>query len=168
VPGQEQRRSPEGQRNEGGRCSIARVRYRQLVGGGHHAAALGSRPWGASAPLFAVLHLSLTSPRWARCWSSVGGSPRAWFVGLAGFPGTQAGPPGGHRAPVGLVVLGSSPVKFQRSSIWGCTAPYDVVALGATAPQESVGKVVQKLHLLQIEHRISVEQVAQTVMEEYL
>jgi len=50
----------------------------------------------------------------------------------------------------------------------GCIAPRDVVALGATAPHRSVGKGVQKMHLLQIEHRISVEQVAQTVMEEYL
>src|SRR5918995_229387 len=105
--------SPGGQRDKGGRCSIARVRYRQLVGGGHSAAALGSRPWGASTPLFAVLHLSLTSPRWARCWSSVGASPRARFVGLAGFPGTKVGLPGGHRAPVGLVFLGSSPESFE-------------------------------------------------------
>ena len=50
----------------------------------------------------------------------------------------------------------------------GCIAPRDLVALGATAPYGSVGKGVQKMHLLQIEHRISVEQVAQTVMEEYL
>src|SRR5215204_3934516 len=71
---------------------------------GHHAAALGSRPLGVSTLLLAVLHLSLTSPRWARRWSSAGVSPRARFVGLAGFPGTQAGTAGGHRAPVGLVV----------------------------------------------------------------
>src|SRR5215216_7333656 len=35
---------------------------------------------------------------------SVAASPYAWFVSPAGFPGTQAGPPGGHRTPVGLVV----------------------------------------------------------------
>src|SRR5215203_6716678 len=35
---------------------------------------------------------------------SVSASPCAWFVWPAGFPGTQAGPPGGHRTPVGFVV----------------------------------------------------------------
>src|SRR5215212_8012618 len=38
------------------------------------------------------------------CLGGEGASSRAWFVGPARFPGTQAGPPGGHRAPVGLVV----------------------------------------------------------------
>jgi len=50
----------------------------------------------------------------------------------------------------------------------GCIAPRDVVALGATAPHRSRGKGVQEMHLLQIEHLISVEQVAQTVMEEFI
>jgi hypothetical protein len=36
--------------------------------------------------------------------SSAGESSCAWFVAFAGFPGAQAGPPGGHRTPVGLVV----------------------------------------------------------------
>jgi hypothetical protein len=58
--------------------------------------------------------------------------------------------------------------RFKDHPFGGCTAPRDVVALGATAPHGSVGKGVQKMHLLQIEHRISVEQVAHTVMEEYL
>jgi hypothetical protein len=35
------------------------------------------------------------------------------------------------------------------------------------SPQER-GEGVQEMHLLQIEHRTSVEHVAQTVMEEYL
>jgi hypothetical protein len=42
-----------------------------------------------------------------QAWSgrlSAGASPCAWFVTPAGFPGMQAGPPGGYRAPVGLVV----------------------------------------------------------------
>lgn len=38
------------------------------------------------------------------CLGWEGASSRAWFVGPARFPGTQAGPPGRHRAPVGLVV----------------------------------------------------------------
>jgi hypothetical protein len=50
----------------------------------------------------------------------------------------------------------------------GCIAPREVVALGATAPHRSVEKGVQEMHLPQIEHRISVEQVARTIMEEHL
>jgi hypothetical protein len=50
----------------------------------------------------------------------------------------------------------------------GCTAPRTVVALGATAPHRCVEGGVQGMHLLQIGHRISVEQVAQTLMEEHL
>src|SRR5829696_1406324 len=46
-------------------------------------------------------------PTGRQAWSgrlSAGASPCAWFVMPAGFPGMQAGPPGGYRAPVGLVV----------------------------------------------------------------
>jgi hypothetical protein len=39
--------------------------------------------------------------------------------------------------------------------------------LAATAPHGRVGKGVRKMHLLQIEHRIGVEHVAQTAMEQY-
>jgi hypothetical protein len=60
--------------------------------------------------------------------------------------------------------------ECQRSlgDVWGCIAPRAVVALGATAPHRCVESRVQEMHLLQIEHRISVEQVAHTVMEEHL
>src|SRR5215213_9779146 len=50
----------------------------------------------------------------------------------------------------------------------GCTAPRGIVRLGATTPHRSVGKGVRGMHFLQIEDRISVEQVAQTSMREYL
>ena len=50
----------------------------------------------------------------------------------------------------------------------GCIARSDVVASGVTAPHGRVGKGVQEMHLLQLEHRTSVEHVAQTVMEQYL
>jgi hypothetical protein len=50
----------------------------------------------------------------------------------------------------------------------GCITPRTVVALGATALHRFDEGGVQGMHLLQIEHRISVEQVAHTVMEEYL
>jgi hypothetical protein len=76
--------------------------------------------------------------------------------------------PSGQPEVPGSGVLRTSPGRLQRSPIWGCTAPRDVVALSATSPHGSVGRGVQKMRLLQIEHRISVEQVAQTVMEEYL
>src|SRR5215216_2848440 len=36
--------------------------------------------------------------------TSVSASACTWFVSPAGLPGAQAGPPGGHRASVGLVV----------------------------------------------------------------
>ncbi len=68
----------------------------------------------------------------------------------------------------GPSLLPYSPKVGEGAPIWGCTTPRDVVALGATAPHGIVGKGVQEMHLLQIEHRISVEQVAQTVMGEYL
>jgi hypothetical protein len=57
---------------------------------------------------------------------------------------------------------------FKDHPFGGCIAPRHIVALGATAPHRSVGKGVQEMHLLQIEHRISVAQVSQTVMKEYL
>ena len=57
---------------------------------------------------------------------------------------------------------------FKDHPFGGCIAPRDDVALGATAPYRSVGKGVHERSLLQIEHRISVEQVAQTVKEEYI
>jgi hypothetical protein len=38
------------------------------------------------------------------CRSSAKTSPCARSVALAGFPGTQAWPPGRHCAPVGLVI----------------------------------------------------------------
>ena len=50
----------------------------------------------------------------------------------------------------------------------GCIARSDVVASGVTAHHGRVGKGAQEMHLLQLEHRTSVEHVAQTVMEEYL
>jgi hypothetical protein len=50
----------------------------------------------------------------------------------------------------------------------GCTALRPVVALGATASHRSGWNGAQEMHLLHFEHRISVEQVAQTIMEEYL
>ena len=40
--------------------------------------------------------------------------------------------------------------------------------LSATTPHKSVEKRVQEMQLLQIEHRISIEQVAHTVVEKYL
>jgi hypothetical protein len=62
--------------------------------------------------------------------------------------------------------------KFARNvskiTHWGCTAPCAVVALSAAAPRRSGRNGVQEMHLLQVEHRISVEQVAQTLMEEHL
>ena len=42
-----------------------------------------------------------------RLWA--GASPCAAFVTLGRVPGTQAGPPGKHRAPVGLVVRPEPP-----------------------------------------------------------
>jgi len=54
---------------------------------------------------------------------------------------------------------------FQNRPFGGCIAPREVVALNATTPHKSVGKGVQEMQLLQIEHRISIEQVANTVME---
>jgi hypothetical protein len=39
---------------------------------------------------------------------------------------------------------------------------------GCTAPHRCVEGGVQEMHLLQVGHRISVEQVAQTLMEEHL
>ena len=53
----------------------------------------------------------------------------------------------------------------SKPPIWGCIAPREVVALSATTLHKSVGKGVQEMQLLQIEHRISVEQVAHTAME---
>ena len=50
----------------------------------------------------------------------------------------------------------------------GCTALRPVVALGAAAPHRSSRNGVQEMHFLQIEYRISVAQVAQTSMREYL
>ena len=50
----------------------------------------------------------------------------------------------------------------------GCTALRPVVALGAAAPDRSGRNGVQEMHFLQIEYRISVAQVAQTSMREYL
>ena len=58
--------------------------------------------------------------------------------------------------------------SFKDHPFGGCMAPCDVVALGATAPYRSGRSGVQEMHLLHIEHRISVEQVAQTSMREYL
>jgi hypothetical protein len=86
------------------------------------------------------------------------------------WPGTpeRIGAMGLAREQLLWQILGGSLGKFKRSPIWGCPAPRNVVALGATAPHRSVGKEVQGMHLLQIEHRISVEQAAQTVMEKYL
>jgi hypothetical protein len=63
---------------------------------------------------------------------------------------------------------GSSPNVNNHPQVWGCIAPRAVVGLGATAPHRCVEGGVQGMHLLQIEHRISVEQVAQTPMEEHL
>jgi hypothetical protein len=40
---------------------------------------------------------------------SRGASPCPWFAALAGFPGTQARPPGRHSAPVGLVIRAEAP-----------------------------------------------------------
>ena len=57
---------------------------------------------------------------------------------------------------------------FQNRPFGGCIAPREVVALSATNLHKSVGKGVQEMQLLQIEHRISVEQVAHTVMEKNL
>jgi hypothetical protein len=56
--------------------------------------------------------------------------------------------------------------KVSEITTWCCTAPRDVIALGATAPVGSVGEGVQEMHLLLLEHGVSVEQVAQSVMEE--
>jgi hypothetical protein len=50
----------------------------------------------------------------------------------------------------------------------GCTAHRPVVALGATASHRSGRNGVKELHFLQIEYRISVAQVAQTSVREYV
>ena len=50
----------------------------------------------------------------------------------------------------------------------GCTALRPVVVLGATASHRSGRNGVQEMHFLQIEHPVSVEQVAKTSMREYL
>jgi hypothetical protein len=63
---------------------------------------------------------------------------------------------------------GSSPNVNGHAEGWGCIARRAVVALDTIAPHRCVEGRVQEMHLLQIEHRISVEQVAQTVMEEHL
>jgi hypothetical protein len=63
---------------------------------------------------------------------------------------------------------GSSPNVNNHPEVWGCIAPRAVVALSASAPHRCVGKGVRGMHFLQIEHRISVEQVAHTLMEEHL
>jgi hypothetical protein len=83
--------------------------------------------------------------------------------------------PLGKGAPVGFTkqslercFWGVRQEGFKDHPFGGCLAHRDVVALGATAPHRSVGKGVQEMHLLQIEHHISVEQVAQTDMEEHL
>jgi len=57
---------------------------------------------------------------------------------------------------------------FRNRPFGGCIAPREVVALRATTPHKSVGKGVQEMQFLQIEHRISVEQVAHTLMEKNL
>jgi hypothetical protein len=72
---------------------------------------------------------------------------------------------GGHLCDF---VLGSSPNVNDNPDVWGCIAPRAIVGLGVTAPYRCVEGGVQEMHLLQIEHRISVEQVAQTHMEEHL
>ena len=59
-------------------------------------------------------------------------------------------------------ILGRPPGRFQRTPIWGCTAPRHVIALGAAALRVSVEKGVLKIHLLQTALRMSVEQVTQT------
>ena len=65
-------------------------------------------------------------------------------------------------------VQGSSPSFDDHPEVGGCTTLRAVVALGATATHRSGRNGVQEMHLLHIEHRISVEQVAHTVMEEHL
>jgi hypothetical protein len=50
----------------------------------------------------------------------------------------------------------------------GCVAPREVVALSATTPHKSVEKGVQEMQFLQIEQRISIEQVAHAFLEKYL
>src|SRR5829696_7809551 len=57
----------------------------------------GAMPFAVELRHNGVLRSSLAS--------SSGASSCAWFVTLGGLPGTQAGPPGGYRAPIGLVVL---------------------------------------------------------------
>jgi hypothetical protein len=57
-------------------------------------------------------------------------------------------------------------VCFKNRPFEGCIAPGEVVALSATTPHKSVGKGVQEMQLLQIEHRISIEQVPQAIKEE--
>jgi hypothetical protein len=57
-------------------------------------------------------------------------------------------------------------VCFKNRPFGGCIAPGEVVALSATTPHKSVGKGVQEMQLLQIEHRISIEQVPQAIKEE--
>ncbi len=58
--------------------------------------------------------------------------------------------------------------RFKGHLFGGCIASRDAVALGAITPHRSLGIGAQGIRLLQIEHQISVEQVAHTVMEEYL
>jgi hypothetical protein len=58
--------------------------------------------------------------------------------------------------------------RFKEHPFGACIAPRAFVALGAAAPYRSGRNGVQEMHLLQIEHPISVEQVAQTVMEEHV
>ena len=62
---------------------------------------------------------------------------------------------------------GSSPSFADHPEVLGCTAPRAVVALGAAAPHRSDRNGVQEMPLLHIEHRISVAQVAQIVMEKH-
>ncbi len=76
--------------------------------------------------------------------------------------------PASWKPHLGASSQGSSPNVYDHFEVWGCIAPREVVALRPTAPRRSVGKGVQEMHLLHCEHRISVEQVAQTIMEERL
>jgi hypothetical protein len=65
-------------------------------------------------------------------------------------------------------VQGSSPSFDDHPEVGGCTTLRAVVALGATASHRSGRNGVQEMYLLHIEHRVSVEQVAHTVMVEHL